>query len=180
MTGRHAVGTVVPAADALEQLRHAFDSGFGLAPHVVEDQFEDLLAIRVGGAPYAMRLSEIAGIYVDKHITALPGAPAELIGLAGFRSTIVAVYDLRRLLDLEPAGSCAWLVLASANPCVGLAFDQLEQYLRVPTLTITRDDDREVGSRPVRDIVRIADVVRPILRIRTLLDEITRPHAGER
>ena len=50
-----------------DELRRAFDRSFAEAPGGAPeaDALESLLAIRVGGDPYALRLSEIAGLFAD-------------------------------------------------------------------------------------------------------------------
>ena len=65
--------------DRIAELRDAFDSAFARTPLLAADDHEDLLAIRVGGNSYAVRLSEVSGLYADKLVTALPGAPRTLL-----------------------------------------------------------------------------------------------------
>ena len=130
------------------------------------------MAIRVGQAPYALRLSEITGLYVDKPITRLPGTSPELLGIAGFRGAIVAVYDLRVLLGAEATEPSRWLVLASPDSIVGFAFDRFEGHLRVSRTAIATHAGGEGTRFDVQETIQLANVVRPIVRVPALLEAI--------
>ena len=97
------------------QLRRDFDSSFANPPPVAGEAVQDLLAIRLGARRFALRLSEIAGLYADKRITPVPGAAAGMLGIAGFRGSILPVYDLQRLLDLS-SGSASRSSTAVRTP----------------------------------------------------------------
>jgi purine-binding chemotaxis protein CheW len=165
--------------DRIAELRDAFDSAFARTPLLAADDHEDLLAIRVGGNSYAVRLSEVSGLYADKLITALPGVSRTLLGIAGFRGAIVAVYDLRTLLGDVGSGSCRWLVLAASDSTIGFAFDQFEGHLQVPRNAVASEGGMEFARVHTREAVTVADNVRPILQISTLLDTIKRPREAE-
>jgi chemotaxis signal transduction protein len=81
---------------------------------------------------YALRLSELLAIHVDRQLVPAQSPLPELLGLSGLRGLVVPVYDLRRLLGY-PAGSAPrWLALVRAPAAFAVAFDQLEAHLRVP------------------------------------------------
>jgi purine-binding chemotaxis protein CheW len=177
MTQDHATGT-----GQAQALRDAFDSAFSLAPPTAGDPPEDLLAIRVGQTPYALRLSEITGLYANKPVTRLPGTPPELLGIAGFRGAIVAVYDLRVLLGAEATEPCRWLVLASPDSTVGFAFERFEGHLRVSRDAIATHAGGERTRLEVQETIQLANVVRPIVRVPALLEAINvtkEPHEKE-
>ena len=71
-------------ADRAEALRLAFDRSFAEERRRDTPSNESLLAFDLGAEPYALRLSEIAGIFVDRKITRLPGGATALLGFAGF------------------------------------------------------------------------------------------------
>jgi chemotaxis signal transduction protein len=119
-------------ADRAADLRAHFDRSFAEAPRAAAAATEDLLAIRLGGAPYALRLGELAGLFVDRRVAPVPSAVRELLGIAGFRGAIVPVYDLRLLLGCAATAPPRWLVIAAQLP-VGFGFDVLEGHLRVGT-----------------------------------------------
>ncbi len=124
------------APSGLEQrlldLRRAFDQAFAVAPNTTVETFEDLLAVRVAGDPYALRVREITGLVASRKIVPLPSRRPELLGIAGNRGSLVAVYSLAGLLgygaDSKPA---SWLALAGAHEPLGLGFEELEGFLRV-------------------------------------------------
>ncbi|MFA5885486.1 MAG: chemotaxis protein CheW [Acidimicrobiia bacterium] len=148
----------------MAELRRQFDSEFARAPQTESVPFEDFLAIRVGVEPYALRLTEVAGLVADKAVTRLPGAPPGLLGISGFRGEIVSVFDLRVLLGSAGGEPPRWLVLTAADSTVGLAFDQFEGHVRVP-------QDAVVGT-PGAELVRVGEAVRPIVRIPSVLHAI--------
>lgn len=153
-----------------EELRRAFDRGFTEPPRADAQTFENLLAFRAGTEVFAMRVVEVAGLFADKAITPLPSPVAELLGVAGFRGDVVPVYDLRALLGHPSREKPRWMVLALAadKSSIALAFDRLEGHFRVPQEAI------------VEDIVKIDGAARAIVRVRTVLDEITSRPAMER
>jgi chemotaxis signal transduction protein len=118
--------------ERLLRFRHAFDDAFAAAPLTTSDTFEDLLAVRVGGDPYALRVREITGLVASRKIVPLPSGRAELLGIAGIRGALVAVYSLAALLgyagDSKPT---AWLALAGTSEPIGLGFEEFEGFVRV-------------------------------------------------
>jgi chemotaxis signal transduction protein len=165
-------------AGRAEELRVAFDRAFA-APQRVETKIrEELLAIRLGPQPCALRLSEIAGLFADKKITPIPGGHAALLGIAGFRGAILPVYDLQILLRYPSDGRSRWLVIAAAAP-VALAFDAFERQLRVPRNAIMPQPARPDTRTHAREFVRTRKFTGPILHLPSVLDAIKawRPEA---
>lgn len=135
-------------------------------------ELENLLAIRVAGDPYALRLGELTGLHVCPKVIPLPTGVSSLLGIAGFRGILVPVYDLRVLLGYPRAGSPRWVALAHEESAVGLAFDALEGQLRVARDAITLRS----GGAPatfVREVVSADAVVRPVVHVPSVLDVIT-------
>jgi purine-binding chemotaxis protein CheW len=155
-------------------LRTEFDSVFALPPLVELEQGVDLLAIAVGDDPYALRLSELAGLYVDKPVTPLPAAPAGVRGLAGFRGAVVVVYDVAALLGAPMAVACRWIVATAANPAVALAFGRFDGHVqaRPDQIAVARDAGADT---PWREVLDAGETIRPIVSISTVLDRIERP-----
>ncbi len=169
------VGPMV--SERAAELRAEFDSVFSLAPSTERTPTDDVLTIRVGREGYAVRLTEVSGLVVDKELTRLPGSDPALLGLAGFRGAIVAVYDLGGLLGSAAGGSRRWLVLTGADPTIGLAFDHLDRYLRVPRDAITVEEQAPLRFFSTRQVVRIGPVAHPIVSISSIVEEIkTRVH----
>lgn len=156
------------------QLRRDFDRSFAESPPPARAASVDLLAVRVGEHPYALRLSAIAGLFADKKLTPLPGATPEFLGIAGFRGAVVPVYDLRVLLGQPGRGAPRWLVVAAASP-VGLAFDALEGTLRLPPEAITPQRPGESARPHLRDLVRTAGPdapLRPLVELDSVVASI--------
>jgi chemotaxis signal transduction protein len=152
-------------------LRREFDRSFVDPPHVDVADKENLLAIRLAAQNFAIRLSEIAGLFADKKITPLPSAKAALLGIAGFRGSIVPVYDLQSLLGLGASQMSRWLVVAAGAP-VAFSFEKFEGWLRVLPHAMTPQKS-QVKHSFTRDFVRTENVLRPIIQLSSVLDVLT-------
>jgi chemotaxis signal transduction protein len=153
------------------ELRVAFDRAFA-DPVRLDTAFkEELLAIRVGGQAYAIRLSEIAGLFADKKVTPVPGGHAALRGIAGFRGAVLPVYDLQILLGHPGNGSPRWLVIAAAAP-VALAFDAFERQLRVPRDAILPQPSRPEIRSYAHEFARTQEFSGPIIHLPSVLEAI--------
>ena len=156
-------------AVSVDDLARAFDADFARPVEARAAAVEDVLAIRIGGDPYALVRSEIAGLLADKPVTPLPGGAPGLLGISGFRGALVPVYDLRVVLGGGAAASPPrWLVTAAAAP-VALAFDRFEAVLRVPREAITA---RAVAAGHAPRVVRIAGETRPVLDVPSIVGAI--------
>jgi purine-binding chemotaxis protein CheW len=163
----HAASRV--AARAAE-LRRDFDRSFALPPASQTATKVGLLAIRVAGKGFAIRLAEIAGLFADKKITRVPGAAASMLGIAGFRGAIVPVYDLQCLLGAPVGKTARWLVHAAAAP-VAFAFEEFQGQLRVPPDAIAPQDS-QIRNGLTEDFVRADGAVRPIIALARVLAAI--------
>ena len=165
---------VAMAEDLLSRvsaLRAAFDRSFAEPPRLDLTAMEDLLMVRVGDDVFAVRLSEIMGLYADKKITRVPGGDPALLGIAGFRGAIQPVYGLTILLGGRAEAAPRWLVIAAAAP-VALAFDAFDGHVRVASETVR---PREAGAKDqpyVRDFVPVQQFVRPILHLPSIVEAI--------
>jgi chemotaxis signal transduction protein len=148
----------------LAELRTDFDSSFAapVRPHA-EDHVE-LLAIRAGGRPYALRLSQTSGVHPDRPVTALPGPLPSLLGVAGFGGGILPVYDLAALLGHPSGDGLRWLVLAAGTPPLAFAFAGLDGHVRVAADTIITEG-HDGGAGCVRGMVPLAGGTRPIVDV---------------
>jgi purine-binding chemotaxis protein CheW len=155
------------------ELQHAFDRTFAEAPRADAGPQDDLLAITIGGDPYAMRLSEVAGLYPDRRFTRLPGSVPALLGVVGLRGILLPVYDLRTLLGYAKAATPRWLAVIADGQVV-LGFEQFDHHLRVPRRAIADAGAGSVASRPhaVREVVHTDGLVRPIIHVPSVLEAI--------
>ncbi len=154
------------------ELRATFDAGFATPARLDQGATVDLLSIRLENEAYALRLSEIAGLVAGHAVTPLPAEMSGLFGIAGFRGSIMPVYDLAALLGHAPAAACRWLAIARAAP-VALAFATLEGHLRVPSDAIVPDHDASDPTQRIVEFLRRPDRASPIVDIALLLDRIS-------
>jgi purine-binding chemotaxis protein CheW len=116
--------------DRVDQLRAQFDRGFAAPPSEPEPPQTVLLRVRIGGAPHAIALAEIASLHADLAITPLPGPVPALLGVASIRGVSALIYDLRVALRLDAVAHPRWTVLVRGTTA-GFAFDGFEGYARV-------------------------------------------------
>jgi purine-binding chemotaxis protein CheW len=165
MTDAHA-----GVASRAEQLRRAFDRTFAEPPRAAIDDAENLLAIGVGGDSYAVRLGEIAGVFVDRTIVPLPTPIVGLLGVAALRAGIVPVYALRALLGHSTTSETPrWLFLA--RDAVALAFDQFDGHVRIARSAIAPAVG-ESSRAHVRETARIGSAMRAVVSVESLVDAI--------
>jgi purine-binding chemotaxis protein CheW len=145
-----------------QALRQEFDRSFAAPPRAARTIHEDLLSLRIGSEPCALRLAEIAGLFADKPIMRVPGSVDTLIGVAGFRGTLLAVHDLHALLGYARCAAPRWLVTLKHGP-MALAFEQYEGHVRAAP------DDFSEGSAA---FVRVDGTTRSLIRVSSLLATI--------
>ncbi|WP_432825043.1 chemotaxis protein CheW [Dactylosporangium sp. CA-092794] len=157
----------------LARLRAEFDRSFADPPRSEVAGYDDLLAIRAGGVRYALRLTQAAGLFPDRPVTRLPGPLPALLGVAGFRGSIVPVYALAAVFGTggTPAVSDRngdvprWLVLAAGVPPVALAFEELDGHLRVPRDGLVEEAAGHGPHGCLRGIVPLPGGARPIVDV---------------
>ena len=140
-------------------MRDAFDRAFAERPRSATGAHEDLIAVRLGGNPYAIRLAELAALHVDRVLVAVPSSVPELLGIAAFRGVMSAVYDLGALLGYAAIREPRWLATARAAP-VALAFDKFEGHVRI--------------GATASPMIEVAGVARTIIDIPSVLEMIER------
>jgi chemotaxis signal transduction protein len=152
--------------------RRAFDLAFSRPARTQADGNVELLTIRVCEDPWALRLSEVAGLLAGQKIAPVPSAVPEFLGLVGFRGGIHPAYSLRGLLGYPQGDAPRWLVFVKAGDLVGLAFDRYEGYQSFP--------ERDLVPAPegahvhARQVARILGVPRPVLAMSSLKEAINR------
>lgn len=159
------------AKDRVTELREAFDRSFAQAPITEPAAVENLLAIRVGADPYVLRMTEVAGLSADKKVTHLPSPVSELLGIAGFRGTVLPVYDLATLLGYPRPVEPRWLVVIAATP-LALAFEVFDGYVTTREEAIAPEPQAATRGRHVQQVVRIGNLVRPVVSLASVLEWI--------
>jgi chemotaxis signal transduction protein len=152
-------------ADRVARLREDFDRSFAEPARVIDGEAVELLAVRAGERPYAIRLDQSSGVHPDRPVTALPTTVRALLGVAGFAGTVVPVYDLAGLLSHPAPQRPRWLLLTTGEPPLALAFHELDRHLRVPVADViggSADGDQQ-GC--LRGMVRLPDGDRPIVDV---------------
>ncbi len=171
-----------PLSATVRSLRQEFDASFARAPRTATEPQLSLLAIRLSGNPYALRVNQIAGLHADRCITPLPSNVASLLGVTGLRGQIAPVYDLASLCGYARTAASRWMVLLRPQEPVALAFECFEMHF-----TVARDRivSTPAGMRAssgnahvnLVDAVQHEDLVRPIVDLNALLQHIQQ-HAG--
>lgn len=155
-----------------EELRTAFDQSFAAAPADAAKPTKAFLAIRVAGDPYALDLTGVAGVFVDKKIVTLPSASLELLGIASFRGAVVPIYDLRILLGYPGGAVPRWSVLVAPGASFGLAFDDLDSYLNVPLEAIAPTSGSEMTGRYLAETLSADGILRPVVSVPSILQAL--------
>jgi purine-binding chemotaxis protein CheW len=161
-------GAQPPPADRAAALRTAFDSSFAEPHPGAAPPMENLLAIRLGLAPYALRLAEIAGLHSDRKVTPLPSAMPTLLGIAGFRGTILPVYDLARLVGSQPTVHPRFLAVAR-EARVAFAFDHLDGHERIAIDSIIQKPPGAGQWHHTQGRARLGGLMRPIVHLPSIL-----------
>lgn len=162
---------VTGIAGRAAELRSAFDRGFAAPLRIETAVHHDLIAIRVGAEPYAVRLAALSGLFADRKVTRVPGGDAALLGLAGFRGALVPVYSLRIVLGHSGTEASRWLVIAAAAP-VALAFDLFEGHLRVPADAVVPRRSQEQARGYAPEFIRAESLVRPVLDLPSIIGSL--------
>lgn len=163
--------------DRLARLREAFDRAFQEPPPERGDR-RAVLAVRVGGEPFAMRLDDLGGLMAAGALTPLPGAPPELLGVMGVRGQVVPVFSLSRLLGLAPDSSERWLALSPEEP-LALAFHDLEGQRWIGLTDVVPADRPELVHEHVREAVRLEDGLRRVLEVADVMAHLRARGAKE-
>lgn len=159
--------------DAAELARE-FDRGFAAPFRSVTDAVEELLAIRVGGDPYAVRLRDVTGLMAGCKIVPLPTPEPAMLGLVGLRNGVAPVYSLAALLGYGPSAEPPrWLLLVGAGPLFGLAFQEFEGHRQVSPADISSNREGGAGANVnAPELVRVDDVRRGLIGVATLAEVI--------
>jgi len=171
--------TVVGENKAAE-LRRAFDLSFAVPPPLSSQEVEDLLAIRVAGDPYAIRLRDIAGIVAGRGVVPVPAVTIDLLGLVGIRGGVVPVFGLSTILGYgQAAGAPRWMILCGAEESIALAFSDFEGFLRLPKSSLHADENLRATRQYVNQVASTESGVRAVISIPLIVATI-RNRSGHR
>ncbi len=170
-----------PSASAeLQAMRSEFDLGFARAAQTQAAAVQNFLGIRLAGDAFAIRAGDIAGLYVDRRIMPIPTDVSTLLGVVGFRSLIVPVFDLAALLGYTRTASPRWIMLFRTGEPVALAFEHFETHFSAgmnnivgaPQLPAAMPDSARAH---LFDAVRTDAAIRPIIHMQSLLEPLQQP-----
>jgi chemotaxis signal transduction protein len=159
--------------DVAASLRRAFDQTFAEAPTSDVAPHENVLAIRLGGDPYVLRLNEIAGLHADRKIVAVPSRVKQFLGIVGLRGALVPAFDLGALLGYAPVSEPRWFALARGSATIGLAFETFDAQLQVAKESFS-PATKSAAREHVGGAVRIEGSVRSVIDIGSVLDAVER------
>lgn len=147
-----------------EALQRDFDASFALPVTAQPLADTALLAIRVGGHPYALRASQLDDVQLMGRILPIPCRLPEMIGLVMHSGAMVPVYALTLLLGHGRSGADSrWLVSCSSTSALALAFEEFEGQVLVPEAEVYRAEDGESVGEFVHEAVRTETGVRAIV-----------------
>jgi purine-binding chemotaxis protein CheW len=83
----------------------------------IREEPDGYVMLRLGGARYAVGMSAVAEVGRLPKLTRVPGTPIWLSGVANWRGRILAILDVRPLLDaaITPTGSLGRLVVLTMD-----------------------------------------------------------------
>lgn len=138
--------------DELRQMRRDFDERFARPADPERETLEDVLAVSHGEARLALTLRGAGALLRTPPLTPIPSPSRALVGLAGIRGAVTALYDLGVLLGLEPVGRDArgWALLCSPTARVGLVFEAFDGFHRVAPEAVEQVRGPAGAGRAVR------------------------------
>lgn len=156
----------LPALDArVVELRRAFDQTFAARPAEASRGHVDLLALRVGGDPYVVFLRDVSGILRAPRIASVPGAPADVIGVAGVRGSVVPVFALASLLGQTVQEPPRWLLTCDIDEPLAFAVAAIDGYLQLPDSRLHTPADHAEERPHVSQVAETDAGIRPVINI---------------
>jgi chemotaxis signal transduction protein len=166
---------IVPKPDGkVAEMRRLFDGSFAAAPPARPAEPQAMLAIRVEGEYFALRVQEISGLAVSSEkLVSVPSRVPELMGLTGIRGVVVPVFSLARLIGFHSEhASTRWLVFCGDSQApIALAFERMERLFEVSTSEIFAREQHP-GRGYVNETVSEGATLRGVIDILALVENI--------
>lgn len=119
-------------SERARRLAVEFDRAFGEPLQALAVRGANALSIRVGDAPYMLRLGDIASVGRTPKIMPLPNPSALQLGIAGLRGNLVTVFSLAALLGLPGDHSkLEWIAALARHRGMAIAFDAMDGQLEL-------------------------------------------------
>lgn len=150
------------------RLREEFDRSFAAPFAVTGIDVEPILAVRLKGDLYGLRVGEIDGVVRAAPIVPIRADSPGLLGLAGYRGSILPVYDLGALLSYEEAREAPrWLFVCGKGDPIALAVHEFAGHVTVPATAFHAPH----GSprRHVERFARIGEAVGAIVSVPSIV-----------
>ncbi|WP_141733882.1 chemotaxis protein CheW [Oligoflexus tunisiensis] len=175
------MNTELFSPERIQEMRQTFDDAFARPHSELHDQSEDILAIRIAGDPYAIKIREIIGLVNRKKVIPFPSPVPELLGFAGIRGDIVPVYSLAALLGYSPeADPSGWLILCKAEAALlALTFHHFEGHFRLSLPKIQTADVERSGRKYVSNIAHVQGEAHTLINLPSLVDFVQELSAGD-
>ena len=157
----------------LEELRRTFDEAFALPPLQVPEDLTEFALLVLGKQRYAIRISQLVGLEVDRKVEPLPAEVRGLLGLSAVKGQLVPVFDLAALVG-SMAGSSTprWMALHRDKELVGLAFDEFAGSHRVPARAVHALESASKQNPWNRQVVEMEAGLVPVLDVSLLVSSI--------
>lgn len=159
--------------ETVEAFRSAFDRAFALPEATADAPLSRFLGIAIGDVRYAIPIGEVAALSVARKVVPLPAARGGLLGICGYRSTVVPVFDLGALLGQGVSPACRWLILHGGREMTGLAFPHLDGQIEGRPVLMSRKPSGDTPARnetilegpPARTVISLSAVAELIAKM---------------
>lgn len=159
--------------ETAQRLRRDFDSAFSRPSGLRERTGDELVEVEARGERYALRLAQVGALFAAPAVRPVPGPFAELLGLAGYRGTLVPVFDLAALLGRPGSTSPGWVALHRGADAVAFAFDRFVGQLQEREVEALASGPAS-GHRFVSGAMRRDGALVPVVDLGALVSEISR------
>ncbi len=122
-----------------EDLKRSFDLTFQ-EPLVERGQeLAHLLIVRIGGARFALKVADLAGLVRAQTVVPIPASGSGLLGLAGLKGRMVAAYSLAAMIGCPELSTeqARWMVLCRCEREIALAFTGVTGTMMVPAAELS-------------------------------------------
>ena len=117
-----------------EELKHSFDLTFQQPLVERSQELVHLLIVRIGNARFALKVADLAGLARAQTVVPIPGADAGLLGIAGLKGRMIAVYSLAAMIGSSELSTeqNRWMGLCRCAKEIALAFTAVTATMMVP------------------------------------------------
>ena len=158
----------------LMKMKNDFDTMFTIPVKNESLEFVNLLTIKFGENYFALKTSEISGLFRNKKVVPLPSENQEFLGISGIQGQSVPVYSLASLVGFNETTQeqVRWLVVSGQKNKVGWAFDNLKGYMQLPSTELFVPHQTDKLREHVSGAVRIDSKIGYVLSISSMLKSI--------